>query len=87
MKYEITVSPEVAALGDGTRRRHVTLGKKRKLLTFSARPTTLDELPPEIADDPHLRVRKIAPAKVEKSGKGKPSSAAKENDGGEAKPD
>lgn len=86
MKYEITVSREVAAIGDGTRRRSVTLGKKRKLLTFSSRPTLLDELPPEVAADPHLVARALpAPKAAKKAGDG--SADTKAGDGAEESKD
>lgn len=52
MRYAVTVRPEIARIGDGTRRRAG--------LTFSRQPVLLMVLPPEVAADPYLEVVELA---------------------------
>lgn len=51
MRYSVTVRPDVARVGNGTRRRAG--------LTFSLRPTYLMVLPPEVVADPFLEVEEL----------------------------
>lgn len=51
MSYSVTVRPDVARVGNGTRRRAG--------LTFSLRPTYLMVLPPEVVADPFLEVEEL----------------------------
>ena len=51
MRYSVTVRPDVARVGNGTRRRAG--------LTFSMRPTYLMVLPPEVVADPFLDVEEL----------------------------
>ncbi len=51
MRYSVTVRPDVARVGNGTRRRAG--------LTFSMRPTYLMVLPPEVVADPFLEVEEL----------------------------
>jgi len=53
MSYSVTVRPDVARVGNGTRRRAG--------LTFSLRPTYLMVLPPEVVADPFLEIQELAP--------------------------
>lgn len=62
MKYAITLDPSIAKRNawTGTRRREATFADgSKKLLVFSRKPVVLDELPPEIANDPKLLVKEI----------------------------
>ncbi len=51
MSYSVTVRPDVARVGNGTRRRAG--------LTFSLRPTYLMVLPAEVVADPFLEVKEL----------------------------
>ena len=75
--YEVRVSADVARRardGSGTRRRagHV----------FSRQPTFLDDVPPEVRNDPHLEVREVAEGTPKKQARrGRRAPAKQETDG------
>jgi len=53
--FMVTVSREIRALGDGTRRRTCMLaGGRPEVIVFSRHPVLFEELPPEVAADPLL---------------------------------
>lgn len=68
--FRVIVSKDVAALagGGGTRRRTVQTPKGPLTIAFGQHPTFLSSLPPEVAADPHLQVRKVS--KEEEEGVG-----------------
>lgn len=66
MPYKVSVTPEVARLKAGDAgSRNVRVGET--LYTFNRVPQTLDELPDEVKNDPHLVVVEDKPARKAKA--------------------